>query len=97
MRVSANAVVNGSREWLVWADGKTYASLGAAHSGLERALGPGVAIRDAIADPDEAVRIFRAVFGSRLRDLQIDLGDDVASQDVTAEHAAADDVQAPAE
>ena len=65
MRVSAFAVVDGSREWLVWTDGRTYASLGAAHTSVSRTIGNGVSLRDAIASADDAERIFRAAF-SRL-------------------------------
>ena len=57
MRVSAYAMVHGSREWLLWADGKTYASLGAAQSALERELPPGVAIRTAIGTAEDAERL----------------------------------------
>ncbi len=62
MRVSASATVHGAREWLLWADGKTYASMGAARTALERILAPGVAIRTAIPTADEAERVFREAF-----------------------------------
>lgn len=66
MRVSASATVRGSREWLVWSDGLTYASLGAATSAAEALLGPGVPLRTALIEADEAEVFFRAVF-ARLR------------------------------
>jgi hypothetical protein len=62
MRVSASAMVHGSREWLLWADGKTYASVGAAQTALERLLPTGTALRRAIESADEAEQLFRAAF-----------------------------------
>ena len=62
MRVSASAMVRGSREWMLWVDGKTYAAIGAAQTALDRMLPAGAALRTAIASADEAERLFRDAF-----------------------------------
>jgi hypothetical protein len=62
MRVSASAEVQGNREWFVWADGKTYASLGRATSAITSILDPQVPMRTAITDADQAERLFRDAF-----------------------------------
>lgn len=66
MRVSARAEVRGASEWLVWSDGRTYASLGPVASSIEALVGPGVPLRDAIPTADDAERLFAAAF-QRLR------------------------------
>lgn len=66
MRVSAQGDVRGSKEWLVWSDGRTYSSLGPVASSIEALVGPGVPLRDAIPTADEAERLFGEAF-KRLR------------------------------